>query len=173
VSVRRSDELCDDAGEPVAIVVVERGLHVADGVAAVWFAGHGDGAGALRHDPVEALEIGSLGADHGSSGVDFAVGELSVSAGVRPGVRELAAVVAVDAVAGLGIAVFGAQSRCFPKTEALKVCAARVPAPANRPVVSTRGYWRRPRSADFPADRSCRPRCAAHHTVAHGYAAVW
>ena len=60
VSVRRPHELCDDASEPVAVVVVERGLHASGGVAAVRPARHGDGAGALRHDPVEAVEIGAL-----------------------------------------------------------------------------------------------------------------
>ena len=78
--------------------------------------------GALRHDPVEAVEIGGVGADDGSSGVDFVVGELSVSAGVCPGVRELATVVV--AAAGLGIRVLGPRNGRFPKTAALKVCAA-------------------------------------------------
>ena len=103
MSVRRPHELRDDASQPVAVVAVERGLHVAGGVAAVRSARHGDGSGALRHNPVEAAEIGSVGADHGSSGVDFAFGELPLPTSVCPGLRELAEVVV--ATAGLGITV--------------------------------------------------------------------
>ena len=80
--VRRPHKLRDDASEPVAVVVVERGLHAVDGVTIVRSARHGDGNGALRHDPVEALEIGGVGADDGSSGVDIAIGKLAVSTGV-------------------------------------------------------------------------------------------
>jgi len=58
VFVRRPHELCDDASQPVAAVVVERGLHAAGGVAAVRVARHGDGAGALRHDRLKLLKLG-------------------------------------------------------------------------------------------------------------------
>ena len=47
---------------------------------------HGHGAGSLRHDPLEVAEVGSTGADHGLSGVDFAIGKLSVLTRVCPGV---------------------------------------------------------------------------------------
>ena len=149
VPVRRPHKLRDDASEPVAVVVVERGLHAADGVAAVRTARHGDGNGTLRHDPVEAVEIGGVGADDGSSGVDFVVGELPVPTGVCPGVRELATV--VIAAAGLGIRVLGPPSGRFQKTGSLTVCAARVSAGEKRPAVPTSGYRRRPPAADLPS----------------------
>ena len=57
---------------------------------------------------LEAVEARGVAADDGSSGVDFAFGELPVSAGVCPGVRESAAVVV--AVAGLGIGHAGCEN---------------------------------------------------------------
>ena len=99
--VCRPHELRDDACEPVAVVDVERGLHASGGVAAVRTARDGDVAVALRYDSVEAVEDRGIGADDGSSGVDFDVGGLSLSTGVRPSVREPAAMDA--AVAGFVI----------------------------------------------------------------------
>jgi hypothetical protein len=58
-----------------------------------------------------------VGADHGSSGVDFAVGKLSLSARVRPSVRKLDAVVARQsaflAAANLGIGLSGPLMDAF------------------------------------------------------------
>ena len=105
VFVRRPHQLRDDACQPIAAVVVERGLHAVGSVATVRTARHRDGSGTLRHDPVAAVEVGGIGAYDSSSGVDFVFGELSVSARVCPGLREPVPVVV--AVAGIGITVIG------------------------------------------------------------------
>jgi hypothetical protein len=88
---------------------------------------------ALRHDPPETLEIGSLGADHGSSSMDFTLGKLSVSACVCPSVRESATVDV--AAAGLVTTASSLQSRCFLKIEAWKICAATVPTGTKQPSI--------------------------------------
>ena len=77
------------------------------------------------------------------------------------------------AAAGLGITVLGPQTGCFPKTAALKVCAATVPAPAKRPAVPTSGYRRRPRSADFSLIAPASHVVPARRAVGRGYAAGW
>jgi hypothetical protein len=102
-----------NASEPVTTVVVQRGLHVADGVATVRTARHRDGDGALRHDPVEAVEVECVGSDDGSSGVDFAVGKLALSTGVCLSVRKLAT--AVVAAASLGIGHSGPPNQMLPR----------------------------------------------------------
>ena len=144
---------------------------LAGGVAAVRPARHGDGAGALRHDPVEAVEIGSVGADHGSSGVDFVVGELPVSTGVCPGVREPATVVV--AAAGLGIRVLGPPNGCFPKTEFADGLRRKG---LGRCKTARRPHQWLPRAAAsrrFALHRSRRARRVARRVVGRGYAAGW
>src|SRR3974390_1846528 len=116
--VRRPHELRHDARQPVAVVVVKRGLCSFGGLAAVRSAGNGDVAIALRHNPLETAEDRGSGSHYGSSRMDFIVRKLSVSTGVRSGLREPARLlVAADhryaVVPGFGIAYSSPKRPCF------------------------------------------------------------
>ena len=84
----RPNQLCDDAGESITVVVFVGGVHLDAGVASSGFERDAMGQGSMWYDPSQALEDRGSSSCDGSQGMGVVFRELFLSAVVPTGLRE-------------------------------------------------------------------------------------